>query len=56
MRRWGHYSSPAAAFSRNRLPDLMYFRTICTDLCPVWFMMALSLLPALAAAVASPKR
>jgi hypothetical protein len=43
-----------ALFSRNKLPSRMYRRTICTDRCPVWFMMERSLASAIAALVACP--
>src|SRR5690606_2982957 len=54
----GHPYSPipAAALSRNMFPSRMYRRTIMTDLCPVWAMMARSLFPAAAALVARPAR
>jgi hypothetical protein len=40
-----------ALFSRNRFPSRIYRLTICTDLCPVWFMIDRSLAPAIAALV-----
>jgi hypothetical protein len=41
-------------FSRNKLPSLIYRRTICTDLCLVCRMMDRSDAPAIAALVACP--
>ena len=45
-----------AEFSLNKLPSRMYLRTICTDRCPVWFIMLRSDAPAIAALVACPAR
>ena len=45
-----------ALFSRNKLPSRIYRRTICTNRCPVWFMIDRSDAPAIAALVACPAR
>lgn len=46
----------ADAFSWNKLPIRIYFLTIAVDLCPVCFIIALSLTSASAAEVARPDR
>jgi hypothetical protein len=49
---WCYKPNFPAEFSRNKLPSRIYRRTICTDRCPVWFMMLRSDAPAIAARVA----
>lgn len=58
MKAWALPYSPRlpAAQSAHSWPRCIYRRTMATERWRVWSMMALSLAPALAAAVAMPER